>query len=409
MDIKLGPFRGIDNRAEDYVLPQGSKEDPRASVRNAVNVDFTNSGRFRRRRGLTKVYSGFTKGGYGCPSGEFFVENGVLKRFNANNTATTIYAGITGSTFTYEYFNGVVYFSDGVICLKILPSSVVNWGIAPPNPPAMYTTSGSYGGGDYLACCAFVDADGVESGPSEIASFSAIDNCGIVFGGLPSFIDPQVVAVRLYLSMPNGNELFHVADVTGSSYTITAGRYDNSNVLDTHFVSTPPAGRIIRFYKGRMYVADATGFVWYSEPYQLDHFKLGSNFLQFTDPVDVMEPVDDGIYFAYGDRTDFYAGTPEDGFTVLNIFDYGAIFGSGGKDGPNVVWQSTDGSVVGRPSGNCQNVQETHVSVDNGESAATVVREYDGVRQFIASIKQPSIGALAAKSWIDAEVIRRGA
>ena len=402
--VTLHPFGGgMNNRAQKASIPENF-------VRNAVNADFANDGSIRQRGGMVKTLACIApKGGYSCPLGRYFVEGPKLKQFNGSSPAAVLYSGIIGTTFTYDYFNDTVYFSDGVIALKITATTVTKWGMTPPAAPVLSTTAGAYGAGQYLAFCVWVDATGVESGPSPVVSIDAPASCGIVFGNLPHIVDSQAVALRLYLSMPNGNELFHVADTTSSSYTIAAGTYDNSTVFDGYFISPPPAGRIIRLYNARAYVADALGTIWYSEPYSFDQFRLGSNFLQFPEVVDIMEPVADGLFIAYGDRTEFWAGTPEDGFTVTKKFDYGGVFGTGKRvpNSSNVAWQSQRGLVIGAPGGECKNVQEANVAVETAVSGATLIREQDGIRQFIASLQQPTTSTLAASSWITAELVRR--
>lgn len=409
----LGPWpKGMNNRAADHAIPRSTRQDPGDAARNAVNVDFDNAGKGRRRKGFTKVYAGLdTKGGYSCPLGKFFVEFGSLKKFTGTNTAEIVYPGITGTTFTYDYFNGVMYFSDGVLCLKITAGGVRKWGMGIPAAPMVSSTTGTYGAGTYLACCCWVDGDGVESGPSPIVSITAGDNAGIIFGNLPMTDDAQVEALRLYLSTANGKELYHVADVTlgTTSYTVAAGRYDEGNLLDNHFISPPPAGRIIRITDGRAYVADALGNVFYSEPFQYDHFGP-DNYLQFPAPVDIMEPVKGGIYFAHGNQTDFYAGEPEDGSDISTVLPYGGIYGTGRKmtNSDNVCWQSQRGMVIAGPAGQIKNVQEDNVATESAVSGATLIKEKDGLRQFIAALHQPTTSALAATSWITAEKVRRG-
>lgn len=411
----MGPVPlGMNNRAADHALPKRTDQDfvYYDAARNIVNCDVDETGRTRRRKGFTKVYDGLaTQGAFSCPAGVFFVEGTTLKQLNADNTATTLLSGVFGSVRTFDYFNGTVYFSDGLVCKKIVNSVVLTWGMSRPSAPTLATSAGSFGGGVYLAAYCWADAQGVESGASPITSVTANDNSGIVFNNLPVPSDPQAVALRIYLSTANGQELYHVADTTAASYSVLSGRFDDGVLLETMGVEPPPPGRIIRFYNGRAYVADAVGNVWYSDPYASDHFRLGEGFLQFPEPVDIMEPVTSGIFFAYGKETAFHQGSPEDGFQVRRLFDYGGVYGSGCRilNSPNVVWQSQRGMIIGAPDGRAENVQEKHVAVESAESGATLVREQDGMRQYIASIHQPTTSRLMAKSFIDAEVIRRGA
>lgn len=411
--VTLGPWsKGMNNRAADHALPISTRENPGNACRNAVNVNFDNQGKGKRRDGMTKVLSLLNgKNSFSCEIGCYFIDGMDLKKFNpADNTGTVIYTGVTGTEYAFDYYNGTVYFSDGVVSLKITATSVSKWGMTAPAAPVLSATAGSYGAGVYLATCCFVDAQGVESGNSPIVSISVPDNSGFVFNYLPTITDPQVVAVRLYMSTANGKEFYHVADTTAGTYTITSGRYDEGSVFDNHFISPPPPARAICHYNGRSYVADAYGNVFYSKEFSFDQFDLRDN-LQFPKVVDIMLPVAGGIFFAYGNQTDFYGGNPEAGFNITAKFNYGGVFGTGKKipNSDDACWQSQRGMVIGTADGQCKNIVEENVATDSAVSGATLIREQNGLRQFIASLQQPTISKLAATSWMEAEIIRRGA
>lgn len=411
MDISIKPWlKGMNNRVSIHELI--SDEGQVNVCRNAVNIDFSTRGKTRRRKGFTKVYSALNaKGGYSCPAGNYFIEQGSLKCFNTNNTATILRQGIIGTEFAFHYADGIVYFSDGIISLKIINNVVLPWGISNPPAPLLTGISGSFGSGAYLAALCWVDSNGVESGASDFISISLPDNTGIKFFNLPSNQEGAVI-LRLYLSMPDGKELYHVADVAPGTieYSISSGRYDDSATLEHLLVSKPPTGRIIKSYKGRIYVADSLGVVRYSDPFEYSHFRE-SNYLLFPSAVDIMEPVTDGIFFAFGNQTVFYSGVPETGFTIIDKFNYGGVYNTGKKvpNSENVCWQSQRGMVISGPGGQCKNIQEENVVTESANFGATLIREQDGLIQFIASLHQPTVSKLAAKSFIEAEIIRRGA
>jgi len=404
----LGPFpHGMNNRQPSHALPVGT-------ARNSVNGVFDNLGKFHRRGGLTKVYSGMgLSNGYRCELGRFFVENGQLRRLLPNNTSEVICEGILGSDLTYNYFNGTLYFSDGLVNKKVTSSTCYNWGLTPPAELSVYSVSGTYGAGTYLAACVWVDHDGVESGASDVISIDVPSNSGFVFTNLPNKSDPQISVLRIYLSTANGELLYRVADISPGtySYTILSGRYDAGIICASLEVTQPPPGRVIRFYNGRAYVADSVGTIWYSDPYEYDRFRPADNYIMLTKPVDILEPVTAGIFIAYGDTTYFYGGTPENGFNPVLKFNYGGVFKTGAPipNSPQVSWQSQRGMIVGSPDGSCENLQEKHVAVESAVSGATLIQESNGLRQYIVSLNQPTTSRMAATSWIDAEIIRRGA
>ena len=392
---------------------------PAETVANAVNVDFGMGNRISNRKGIgTKIYGGLgTHDSFSCPAGVFFIEGVSLKQLNSDNTATTLYSGVYGTEFAYDYLHDTVYFSDGLISKKIVSSNVSSWGLPIPATPSLYSTSGSLDEGIYMAAVCWVDSDGVESGASKITSITLAGNGGIVFGSLPSPIPDNPTYLRLYLSTPNGKSLYRVADVTPGTltYSVTSSGYDNGVILENLFVSPAPAGRIIRHYNGRMLVADSGGYVWYSEPMELDHFKFSNNFLLFPNVVDVMEPVAGGIFFAHGNKTEFYAGDFEEGFQVRPLKEYGGVYGTGqavvNANGvpEEVYWQSQYGTIVGALNGTVTNLVENLVAPESADSGTALIREDDGLRQFLVSLKNPVTSRRAAKEFIASEIIRKGA
>ena len=400
-EVTAGPFdKGMNNKQSDHSLPEGS-------ARNLVNCDLDISGKARRRKGSTRVYSGLgLKGGYSCPVGVFFIEGQSLRELNTDNTSSSLYENLTGSTYAYSYFNGITYFSDNATNIKIKEGVAIPWGLPIPVTPIMSEISGSYGPGVYLAAYSWVDEDGLESGASSVGKITLANNAGIAFNVLPGLV-PGAVTLRIYLSTPNGKVLYHVADTTNSSYAIMAGSYDSGSALELLHVGPPPLGNIMAIYNGRMYISTGK-VVYYSEPYSFDHFRSGS-FLQFPFEVTIMEPVTGGIFFASNKDTNFYSGNPEDGFNVIPKFNYGGLYGSS-KRIPNsdeVIWMSQRGLIRGSANGECTNIQEQNVATESGTSGATLIREHDGFRQVIASINNPTTSSLAATSFIDAEIIRR--
>ena len=403
--MKLGPFpNGMNNRQPDYALPGGT-------LRNAVNCDIDQLGFVTRRAGSSEqVYSGTgIQFGFGCAGGEFIVENTSLKRFNADDTATTIYDGIYGATFTYEYFNGIVYFSDGLISLKIYADNTVTfWGISVPDAPVLSAVSGTLAEGTYLASVSFYDNNGVESGASEIQLIKC--SGGVKFTSLPTTSDPQVAGIRLFLSTADGDLLYKVAELPlgTTSYSVTLTGYTSKRFCETLLLTLPPSGQIIRFFKAAMFIASGPN-IWRTDPYSLDHLSKGKAYNQFAEDITVVEPVNDGMYIV-SDKTYFYGGTSSEDFVEVKGFEYGALLGSGKKipNSNNVAWQSTRGMVIGGPGGEVINRVEKNIAAHSGDSAQTLIREHDGKQQFIANIKNPTVSTAAAKGFMEAEIIRKG-
>lgn len=394
----------MNNIAPDHALPT-DKYGNVVALRNAVNADVDAAGWVSRRAGYTKIVSGVnTRGGYSCPIGTFFVQGPRLLRLNDDNSTTLLFDGVTGNEITYEYFNGSVYFSDAKITKRITATGIKEWGQAVPAAPLAYAVTGVLPPGTYVAAITTLDSEGRESGASETVTLKLNTTSGIRITGFPTG-----QTVRIYLTSNNGAVLFLAAETSAVQYDITLPGYDSGKPLDTQFLSRPPAGRIIRHYKGRLYIADGKT-VWFTEPYSPDLVHRGRGFFQFTDPVTVMEPGESGMWFV-SDKTEFYAGTGPEDFIATTRLNYGAVYGTSQllprtKD---AIWYSTKGVVMATKDGQVENLQEANVAAGSGTSGASLVREQDGIRHMVVSVQNPSVSPLAASSFIEMEVIRKAA
>lgn len=409
MKLSLGHFKGMNNRAEDHALPTGNDEDSRAMVRNAVDVDFTNAGKIQRRKGSTKRYTGLNiKYGFSCSQGQFIVDGTTLKKVNSSWVATDIATGIFGDTFAHYEHNGELFFSDSLIGKKILNGVAQNWGMDNPDVPVISTSSGIFGAGVYLCCLTFYDAIGNESGASDIVSITAGENSSIIFSALPVSSDSQVIGTRLYMTTPNGNVFYQCGDVVNGTLSHTVSLpYDGGKILETLFMTKPPAGQIIREYNGRLLIAKGP-LLYITEDYSTDLVsQLSKSVFQFSADITVIEPVVDGVWIV-ADKTFFFAGSGPENFQQIAKREYGATLGTGQRlDDKTVSWFSARGLIMAGNGGEIENKQEDTVAPDYSNAGAMLIREEDGMKQAITSLKQPTMSTLAAKSWIDAEVIRR--
>lgn len=396
--VKYGPWpKGMNNRQPDYALPDGT-------LRNAVNVDIDNAGTLRRRAGYEKVYSNISlRGGYSCPLGAYFIQGTRLCRLNDDNTATTLFDGVLGPTPTYAYFNETVYFSDGLITKKITAAGASDWGIPVPAAPLLYAVNGSLPVGTYLVAITRVDTDGRESGASEIMSLELTTPSGIEVTGLPS-----TMGIRVYASTTNGATLFLAAELAEGTATYTLTTSSGTGApLATEQIAPPPPGQIIREHSGRICIA-SDQVLWITEPFAPDWVSLDRGFIMQAAYISVMEPVPGGVWLA-SDKTYFLRGAGPEDFKIEPKLPHGAVYGSGAAIPytNDVLWYSDRGIILGAEDGQVKNLQEQEVAPHDGTSAATLVREQDGLRQAIVSVQNAEIPSLAATSFIQMEVVRK--
>jgi hypothetical protein len=397
-----GPWpEGMNNIAPDDALPV-SRYGRTTAVRNAVNVDVDETGQMRRRKGYSKIFSGFgVRGAYSCDAGVFFLQGTGLYMLQADNSATKLCDGVFGTEVTYEYFNGAVYFSDGRITKRIVNGVAYEWGQDVPAQPLVSQAAGEMYPGKYLVAITTLDGER-ESGASEVVEFTLDAPGGLRVTNLPTN-----KTTRIYVSPPNGTTLYLTAEVFPGTVSRDITALLTGKPLDLLFMIKPPAGRIIRHFNGRMYIADGKT-VWYTEPFSLEHVHPGRNFIQFTEPVTVMEPVESGLWIVSG-KTEFFQGNGPEDFRPETKLEYGALYGTSHvldrtKD---ALWYSEKGIVMGGKDGQATNLQEKNIAADSGSAGAVLVREQDGVRQMVVSVQNPTVSPLAASSFIEMEVVRK--
>lgn len=310
--VRFGPWPvGMNNRLPEYALPT-NKYGAVTALRNAVNVDLDTVGNIRRRAGYERVVAGLnTRCGYSCEVGTYYVAASSLMQLNDDDTTTVLFDGVVGQVVAFEYFDGVVYFTDGVGTYKIVSGVVSPW-----------------------------------------------------------TIDAAVAA-------------------------------------DPEYMAAPP-GYILRHWHGRMYsvVGDV---VWFTDPFTLGSVQKQRNFIQFPATVTMFRPVSGGIWVGCGDTRFLAGGDPTD-FAVQQQLNYGVVFGTD-VEVPytnDVMWYSERGVVVGTQDGQVKNLQEDNVAAESGTNGAAVIREENGVRQYIASVRNQGVSPLAANSFLEMEVIRKG-
>lgn len=358
-------FKGLRND----VLPQRFSI---ADLAIAQNIDIDESGGISRRTGRTSKYAGVVHSLWAEGSLGLFMEGGNLKRLNTDYTATTMRSGLAVlPAMRYQKVNDTVYFTNGQECGLVERGVARSWGIAVPPPPGAAATVGNMPAGDYQFAMTYLRADGQESGTGLAGRISVPDGSGLNFT-MPTSSDPNVAMKALYLTTPNGEILYRALvqmNVAGScSY-----RNDSSELnlpLTTQFMGPPPAGHLLGYYHGRMYVAVGEN-LFYSEPYAYELFDL-RRYLSFDGRITLFAPIEDrdnpGIFIGTDTSTCWLNGVDPDEFKMVPGVNYGAIIGAmtnvdgamyadhgnGARMLP--MWLSMQGICVGLPGGTVQNI-----------------------------------------------------
>lgn len=343
-----------------------------ADLAVGTNIDIDDTGGAARRGGRTLKRAGAAHSLWSDETLALFVDGTALKRLNSDYTATTMRTGLTsGLRMAYQKVNDQVFFANGAESGVLQAGVVRSWGL--PVPPSLFVsaTVGDMPAGDYQFVMVYLRNDGQQSGAGLAGRITLTAGAGIVLT-LPVSADPDVVAKAVYLSTPNGDVLYRAFTVLGAvtTFTYTNDTTELAMPLDTQFLSAPPAGHLLGYYRGRVFVAVGDA-LFYSEPAAYELFDL-RRYLSFDSRISVIAPIEDrehpGIFVATETSTGWIQGTEADSFKFVPGANYGAVPGTlvfvdgalfadrsaGARMLP--MWLSTQGVCVGLPGGTVQNL-----------------------------------------------------
>lgn len=373
-------FAGLRNDVQPERMEAGD-----LTVANNVNID--SSGQLSRRDGLTEVVAGDFHSLWSEGDLCLMVGGTNLYRVQPGYTTEVLRSDLTaGAKMAYCRVDERTYYGNGRECGILENGSVRSWGLAAPTSQGTATaTSGNLDAGTYQYAVTYLRDDGQESGTG-LAGRVEVTDGGISFTNLPVSDDPNVVGKILYLTAANGIDLYEreILDNATTATTVTSA-VEPSLTLQSQFLSPPPAGNLIAYWRGRMYVAVGSD-LYYSEPHAYELFNLRHH-LMFSSPITLIAPVEDpaggGIFIAAGARTGFMTGTDPEDISYVGLPKYGAVLGTleyvegtlfgEGETGAKVLpmWASTAGICIGFPDGSIRNLTEDRYTMDeDGEGCA---------------------------------------
>jgi hypothetical protein len=186
--------------------------------------------------------------------------------------------------------------------------------------------------------------------------------------------------------------------------------------LPSFLCSPPPFLENLCYAFGRIWGSSGSE-VYYSQPFKLGWFKLDSNKYSFEDTVTMIAKVPTGLFIGMSGRTRFLAGTIPEQMTQQdagagsvkgtltycnNMPELGWTLGTPEKDFTDVpVWVTTEGIVVGGPSGKFFNITKNKIKMGIPLQGASLYRNREGIIQFLTSFKHGSGGSGAGSDDAD--------
>ena len=396
-----------------------SVELPETSLRRAVNYDVMDGGDIHRRRGRTLVYTGTIVPGSLYSNGKrvLFVEGSnmweLVKDLAGTWTRMLFRVGVGNHPVSYLGLNDNIYWSNRLFTGLIdSDGRDLPWGIRGPHEQPTITASeagGSLTAGTYQLAITFLDELGQESGtPLAKSVVITADTGSITMTDIPAPIDGSTIQV--YCSGPDGEGLYRVGQLIAGAPNFRITTVDNNQtiMLQTQFGIPPPAGDILEYHNGRIYIADGK-IVWFTDAMRYGLVKPQRGFLQFPSEVTVMKAVADGIYIC-ADQTYWVSGVDTTEFQQIPVLPYGAVRGTGINlpESDNVAWFSVEGVIIGGLQAQLTNVQEDKSAISQFKNGAMVFRKQRGLRQIIATLGTGTQSAFLAPDYVSLETARRG-
>lgn len=412
---KLTSFLGINN-------VDAAEQIQDNELRAAKNIDIDRRGKLSRRKGFSQIYSGTNLHSLWSDGNiTLFVEEGVLKSLDNSNNATTIRSGMTRfGRVSYYSVEGKIYYTDGNVTGIYSVDGSTPLGLPTPSTrPVLTPSTGVLPAGQYGVAFTVADASGAESGAT-ISSWIQLseDDAGINISGLHTAY-AGATYVNIYMTTADGAEFFLARTVSAGVSSTSVSHPPQGAALRTQFLDAMPAGNHIAYFKGRILVA-RDNVLYYSEPYS-PLTRLIQNFLMFPGKINMIAPVEDGVYFSVENDSIYhmYAGHPND-WSISQKASYPAIEGTAVLVDAELLpeelreegwlWLSKNGICIGGAGGSFRNLTATRYAVADSDIGTAMLMQRDGTNQYVSTI-HPNDGEVNNLHFSDvavAEVRRNG-
>lgn len=372
---KLFPIAGMNNVVADDGLQQGG-DTPRLYLRDALNLDITNTGRIGLRKGAVQKTALNFKNIWQSPLHKdvFATLGEQLVKLDPITWQYEILEKVGNSILCYEVINNLIYIASDMGIWVYNGKYIQRLGIDTPAQPMMMllTDGGSLKGGSYSIAISWLRGQ-QESGLSQIDSAtievkSNTNNYDDAFASiqvnLPYCLDNSITDVRVYLTQRNGSELLHYADYPIGTNTININNLEQLG-MSARFkgLSPMPPGKYMKYWQGRLITADKN-ILHFSEPLAYHLYDERFGFVMMPQRITFILPVDGGIWVGQVTHVVFLTGNKPQDMTFqaktshapvpdsaieIDNNDIGSDISQGGNS--TALWLAENGYVIGTSGG----------------------------------------------------------
>lgn len=416
----IGPFpAGVDQISPEVNLPPGT-------LRQAVNVDIDRTGWLRRRAGQTLFTAGQSCESLFSDANNIYWNDGATLYRSRTTQASPVAIGTMRGRISSCLVGESIYLTNGTDRGVITRGGYrENWWTAAPSSrvSAAPVSGGSLPMGDYFVTATLVGLGGKESGAptgTRVRVAVGVNESHLTIhqpaaGAILVTGIPQAPGchARLYATHAGDPETYYLAAIVMggvTSWTITEDA--QGPVLTTRHLTEMPPGQIVRYHRGRLYVAQG----------DVLHFSHGMNpglyhpvnmWLQFEGRIKVVQPVTDGL-FVVADQTWWLPDVDAEEMPRREmVYPASAVEGSGltvpGHFFPEMprgdvaYWFGDHGAVLGLPQGTVQPVQESRIAPDRAAHGSSLFRRENGITSVITTANNGVNNVARASDYISVE------
>ena len=372
--LKLFPIAGMNNVVADDGLQQGG-DSSKLYLRDAVNLDITDTGRLKLRNGAERISPFGFKNIWQSPLHKdvFATINNQLVKLDSTTWQYEVLADIGSGPLRYEVINNLVYIASELGLWIYDGKNVRSLTIDTPATPmlSMLDSGGSLKSGTYSVAISWL-RDKQESALSQVASdqISLVSNSNLddqafasIQINLPYCLDQSITHVRIYITDRNGGELLRHSEHPINTSSVTINSLDLGMAARFKGLSPMPTGRYMKYWQGRLLTVDKN-ILRFSEPlaYHLYDEKFG--FVVMPQRITFILPVDGGIWIGQVTHVVFLTGTKPQDMTFqaktshapvpdsaieIDNNDIGSDISQGGNT--TALWLAENGYILGTSSG----------------------------------------------------------
>lgn len=421
---------GINNVDKEHaVLGVPTRDGGVPAARIAENIDFDNEGKVARRRGYAMAIAGENVHSlWSHPELDYglFVRAGSLIAFDEGLNETVITTGLSNiHPLSYDTVNGTVLWSSRIAHGRITAAkAAAPFALRSPagQPTVSASTNGGLRAGQYQVAITYAAASGEESGTSLAVLVDVAEGQGVQLAAIPQPLDASVVRVRVYMTPPDGDVLYHQRDIPVGMLAVTLGHAPHGKPLETQWLQPMPTGQILRIKHGRCEVA-AGNVLWWSEALRYGYRNVARNYIRFPDEITLLAPIGDGEaagrYVAAGSRTYWISGATPSSAAQAIANPYGAVAGTHIEvpatalgleaSGRVAFWLASNGvPVIGMPGGQVMPLTDRRWVAPIAERGSAFLREQNGARHIVMGLGGQQRNGLRTTDRAVATVYRGG-